>query len=442
MTIFTWNYVLAVLAILGIYRIIGPRYRVHFLAGISMIWVLFQKSPIPFLGIVFATITLGLLLFGWLFGKLIPKQKTEVGQKSVLIVGIIVAIMPLFLFRYIFGEGAVLRIFLTATERMGAGAGAILAPLGISYFTFRIICYLVEVYKKTIEPIKPSEFLAYVLFFPTMLAGPIERVGTFIDQIRSDHQVDMEDITVGIKRIVTGLLKKLVLGAFFYQLTSPLFTLPTGEPGFSDELGKYQVWQLWFCFYMNFLYIYIDFSGYSDIAIGTSRLFGIKIIENFRYPILATNIAEFWQRFHISLTSWIRDYVYFPLGGSRGFFIKAAFNTILMMVLVGLWHGGAVHYAMFGIYMGSCLVFYRYWKKFKVKFLGKYTDREKHNHGAWPVLYKLADVGGWALTMTCYALGLVVFSFTTTKSVLIYGKMFGLSQQATWLYEKMVIWAL
>lgn len=442
MTIFTWNYVLAVIAILLIYRAIGYRYRIHFIAGISLIWVVFQKSPIPLVGGIFAIITLGLLFFGWLFGYLIPRQKTIVGQKSVLIVGIIIAILPLFTFRYIFGEGAVFRVFLMASERLGAGSGAILLPLGMSYFTFRIICYLVEIYKKTIAPIKPSEFLAYVLWFPTMLAGPIERVGPFIKQIKTERKVTMEDITEGSIRIATGLLKKLVIGALFYQLTSPLFTLPAQEPAFTEELAKFQVWQLWFCFYANFLYIYIDFSGYSDIAIGTSRLFGIRIMENFRFPILATNIAEFWQRFHISLTSWIRDYVYFPLGGSRGGFFRASFNTILMMVFVGIWHGAAVHYAMFGVYMGSCLVIFRYWKKFKQKHFAQYLDRSKYNYGPWPYLYKAGDIVGWAMTMTCYALGLVIFSFTTGKSIFIYGKMFGFAEAANWLYEYIIIWTM
>ena len=414
MTIFSWGYVLAVTLVILIYRWIGPKLRVPFLAFASLTAVILQNSPIPILGPVFAIITLGLLLVGWLLARWIDRRSEPASRKRMLVLGIVLTLLPLFFFRYLFGEMAVNRVFLMATERFGAGAGSILAPLGISYFTFRILCYQIEVYRKNIQPIPAADYIAYITFLPTMMAGPIERVGAFVSQIRSGHTADTSDVAEGLHRIALGLFKKLVLGAFFYQLSAPMLSLPANDMEFAWELSRFSPTLLWFSFYMNFLYIYLDFSGYSDIAIGTSRLFGIRILENFNYPILATNIAEFWQRFHISLTGWIRDYVYFPLGGSRARFRRAAFNTVLMMVLVGIWHGAARHYAVFGVYMGLCLVVFRQWRRFKQNL---FPDRVP----AW-----WGKLIGWALTMTCYALGLVFFNFSTAQALRILAIMFGL----------------
>ena len=413
MTIFNWNYVFIAIATLVLFHSIKPKWRIRLLAGVSVFFVLFQKSAIPFLGFIFAIITLGLFLFGWLLARFVNNRKTEFGRKQALGLSIVISFLPLFTFRYIVGEFAVNRLLLMATEKGGSGFSTLIAPLGISYFTFRIVCYLVEVYRRSIKPIKPSEYLAYVAFFPTMLAGPIHRVTPYTEQLRAGRKINMQDITEGIVRIIQGLVKKLVFGAVFYQIAAPMLSLPAFGDGFFKELEKFSILQLWICFYANYFYIYLDFSGYSDIAIGTARLFGIRIIENFNYPIIATNIADFWQRFHISLTSWIRDYVYFPLGGSRVGVIRGAFNTILMMILVGIWHGAAKHYAVFGIYMGTCLVIFRFWKRWKTK---RFPDREPTWWGKGI---------GWVLTQSCYVLGLVIFSFTTAQALYIYKRMFG-----------------
>lgn len=414
MNLFSWNYFIAALFAILLYRFIPRYWGVQFLAFVSMAWVVFQQAPHPIIGLVFGLITCALLLFGWLFSRWIDKPAEASSRKNRLILGIVIVATPLAFSRLLLGFFSSNRLLIQVTETFGNDVGSLIAPLGISYFTFRIICYLVEIYRKNSAPLKPSEYLAYVTFFPTMLAGPIERVGTFVKQLQENVKADQGDVAEGIWRILQGLVKKILLAGLFYRLASPMLNLSPIELGFDTQLSILAPWQLWSCTLAYYFYIYFDFAGYSDIAIGTARLMGFRIMENFNWPILATNVSDFWQRWHISLTGWIRDYIYFPLGGNRKGLVKAAPFTLIAMFVVGVWHGAAVHFALWGIYHGTLLILYRTYRKWR---RDRFPDKAPT---------KIGKFAGWLLTFFTVGMGWILFNFSTTHTFKIVAKMIGL----------------
>ncbi len=227
-------------------------------------------------------------------------------------------------------------------------------PLGISFFTFEFIHYLVDAYQGKIENPDLKDHLAFVFFFPTMLAGPIKRYQEFVPQIKNSI-FDWENILLGILRIVIGFFKKIVLADTF-----ALFTENLSHHEFI--LNSYPI-DLAFALLAFGFQIYFDFSAYSDVAIGSARLFGIIIPENFNWPYLAKNIADFWRRWHISLMSWFRDYLYKPLGGSREGIVITIFNVLIVMHISGLWHGSGLNFLLWGSYHGVFLAVYHIYKK-------------------------------------------------------------------------------
>ncbi len=236
-------------------------------------------------------------------------------------------------------------------------AGAAAAPLGISFFTFEFVHYLVDAYRRQLaSPSEPpaaepppelTRFAAFALFFPTLLAGPIKRYQTFVPLPR----LGGEDLAYGLGRMLLGLGKKLLIAdsvaPFALRLWVPDQTSPTG---------------LWLAMYAYAAQIYFDFSGYSDLAIGAARLLGYRVPENFDWPYLATDLPSFWRRWHSSLSSWIRDYLYIPLGGNRGGPLRSSLNLILVMALCGLWHGAAWHFVVWGLWHGLGLALTRLWR--------------------------------------------------------------------------------
>lgn len=239
-------------------------------------------------------------------------------------------------------------------------------PLGISFFTFEFIHYLTDVYKGRVsaapgaladalaeaqpgvvigQPAAPPglrRFLLFTLFFPTLLAGPIKRYQQFTAQEPSlSPRLPQEDLAAGLWRILLGLSKKILIAD-----TLATVAVRLQQPDQVTPLG------LWLGMYAYAGQIYADFSGYSDLAIGTARLYGYRVPENFDWPYLATSLQDFWRRWHISLSSWIRDYLFIPLGGSRVSSARAAVNLLGVMALCGLWHGAAWHFVVWGLWHG------------------------------------------------------------------------------------------
>lgn len=227
----------------------------------------------------------------------------------------------------------------------------LVVPLGISFFTFKLIHYLVDSYRGTRPPGSYGQFLVYMFFFPILPSGPIERWPAFHRQNGEIGSFCWEYIAEGSQRIIAGLFKKLVLAD-----TAAIYAANLNSPGYSHI-------SYWIAAYAYALQIYCDFSGYSDIAIGSARLFGYRIMENFDYPYLKRNLSLFWKSWHISLTSWFIEYIFIPLGGSRVSFGRIILNTLIVMGITGLWHGAALHFIAWGLFHGIGLIILRIYSK-------------------------------------------------------------------------------
>ena len=216
----------------------------------------------------------------------------------------------------------------------------IILPVGISFYTFQTLSYTIDVYRKKINPTTDFVvFASYVSFFPQLVAGPIERASNLISQFEEERRFSRSKAVDGLRQILWGLFKKVVIADNCAELVNEIFNNSGSLNGSTLFLGS-----ILFAFQ-----IYGDFSGYSDIAIGVSRIFGFDLMRNFAYPYFSRDIAEFWRRWHISLSSWFRDYLYIPLGGSRGGVVFKLRNTIIIFLVSGFWHGANWTFIIWGL---------------------------------------------------------------------------------------------
>ena len=225
-------------------------------------------------------------------------------------------------------------------------------PIGISFFTFQGLSYVIDVYR---EPKMVShsfkKVLLYIAFFPQLIAGPIVKYHDIEQEIDS-RRTTPQETALGIRRFICGLSKKLLLSNALGQMADTVFALPAGE------IGMLAGWTGAICYTLQ---IYFDFSGYSDMAIGLGKLFGFDFLENFNYPFISKSITEFWRRWHMSLGTWFRDYVYIPLGGSRVSLPRHLFNIFLVWMLTGFWHGAAWNFVIWGLYFALLLILEKIW---------------------------------------------------------------------------------
>jgi len=217
------------------------------------------------------------------------------------------------------------------------------APLAISFFTFEFVHYLYEVRSRGGAPIRnPLHFTLFAIFFPTLASGPIKRYADFVPQLAKLENPSVGQAWAGAQRVVLGLFKKICLADLIVEFVDVLDRTPVHTPHLIAVLAVLQGFR-----------IYFDFAGYSDMAIGLAQMLGLRVPENFDRPYRSTSLQDFWRRWHMSLSSWIRDYIYIPLGGNRGG--RRVFNIVLAMVLCGLWHGAAWNFALWGLYHGAGL---------------------------------------------------------------------------------------
>ncbi len=286
-------------------------------------------------------------------------------------------------------------------------------PVGISFYTFQTMSYSIEVYRRQMKP--SHDFIAFALFvafFPQLVAGPIERASHLLPQLCVRHKVTLEDLGIGLTRILFGLFRKMVIADRFAIMSDRIFSSPEAYPAFT-------VWVGVLCFGAQ---IYYDFAGYSDIAIGSARLFGIQIRENFRRPLVSKSMADFWNRWHISLTSWFKDYLFTPLGGFRKGGLRAIFNGCVVLILCGLWHGASWHFVMWGVYHAVLLSLYYVWK-FTQKKLGWRRKAGQRDYGMFPSIF---------LTYLLIQLSLVFFRAPNLPEAWkIFGIMLGGSVHST-----------
>jgi alginate O-acetyltransferase complex protein AlgI len=216
----------------------------------------------------------------------------------------------------------------------------IILPVGISFYTFHGLSYVIDIYKKRIEPERNFvDYSVFVSYFPLLVAGPIERATHLLPQIKIKREFNYEKSVNGLRQILWGFFKKVVIADNCSEYVNLIFNDYASFNGSTLILGAF----------LFALQIYGDFSGYSDIALGTSRLLGIELLQNFAFPYFSRDIAEFWRRWHISLSSWFRDYVYFPLGGSKGNLYSKIRNTIIIFLLSGFWHGANWTFIFWGL---------------------------------------------------------------------------------------------
>lgn len=272
-------------------------------------------------------------------------------RPSLLIGTLILPILALVYFRYTaFISDTVISILPQAalvplTEHLNTISPSFI-PLGISFFAFEFCHYLTDVMKGARPVRDPVHFAIFTFFYPRMAAGPIIRFQSIIPQIEEMPIPRTNDIVFGIRRIIFGFIKK-------FLIADPVGTLVVTRYTADGVLCGSDAIYLCLLLYVR---IYMDFSAYSDMAIGIARLWGFHLPENFRFPFVATSPSDFWRRWHISLSTWIRDYVYIPLGGARGSQIRRGINLILAMALCGIWHGSAWHFVLWGIFHGALLI--------------------------------------------------------------------------------------
>ena len=278
---------------------------------------------------------LSLIIFSTLvdysIGVMLSKEETVLKRKILLWTSIGVNLGFLGFFKY---YNFFLDNFISAFSFFGMKINAnslnIILPVGISFYTFQTLSYTIDVYKKKLEPTKDIiAFSAFVSFFPQLVAGPIERATNLLPQFYKKRQFDYSKAVDGMRQILWGLFKKIAIADSCAQYANEIFNNSADYEGTTLILGA-----IFFTFQ-----IYGDFSGYSDIAIGTSRMFGFNLMQNFAFPYFSRDIAEFWRRWHISLSTWFRDYLYIPIGGSRGGTWMKVRNTFIIFTVSGFWHG-------------------------------------------------------------------------------------------------------
>ena len=279
-------------------------------------------------------------LIDYTIGIKLLKQENPTKRKLLLWTSILVNLGFLGFFKY---YNFFLDNFITAFSFFGQNIQAyslnIILPVGISFYTFQTLSYSIDIYRRKLEPTKDFlAFSAFVCFFPQLVAGPIERATHLLPQFYNKRQFDYAKAVDGLRQIIWGLFKKIVIADNCAQFANEIFNNSVDHNGSTLVLGA-----LFFTFQ-----IYGDFSGYSDIAIGTSRLFGFDLMQNFNFPYFSRDIAEFWRRWHISLSTWFRDYLYIPLGGSRGGTWMKVRNTFIIFIVSGFWHGANWTFIIWG----------------------------------------------------------------------------------------------
>ena len=330
--------------VLAIYYIVPNKWK-NIVLLISSFIFYFYGEPTYVLLMLFS------IICTYIFGLLINKYKKH--AKLFLILFICISVGLLIYFKYI--DFIIQNINLWLTNKLDFIYVAL--PIGISFYTFQMISYIVDVYRGQAKVQKNILKLAmYVSLFPQLIAGPIVRYTTIEAQLEK-REYTMEKFALGVRRFIIGLGKKVLIANVLGELNSIFLA--------SNDTS---VLFYWLYAISVMLQIYFDFSGYSDMAIGLGKMFGFEFLENFNYPYIATSITDFWRRWHISLSSWFRDYIYIPLGGKRVSKTKWIRNIMIVWMLTGLWHGAAWNFIIWGLYFGILLIVEKL-------FLGKYLEK-------------------------------------------------------------------
>ena len=312
-------------------------------------------------------------------------------KKIFLIITIILNILVIGFFKYSdFLIDIINNIFNLNIENLNIGL-----PIGISFFTFQGMSYVIDVYRKEVKPEKNYfTLLTYISMFPQLIAGPIVRYETVRNEL-NDRKITFDNFSSGMVRFLKGLYKKVLLA----NIIGSLFEI------ISNDISSISLLTAWLGSLAFTLQIYFDFSGYSDMAIGLGKMLGFNFLENFNYPYIAVSITDFWRRWHISLSTWFKDYVYIPLGGSKKGVKRTIINLLIVWLLTGIWHGADYNFIIWGLYYGILLII----EKFILKnIIDKFPKVLKHIY-----------------TMFFVLIGWIIFSITDINNLILYlSKMF------------------
>ncbi len=279
-----------------------------------------------------------------------PHSHIEGGRKATAytVLGIVLGVGALIYFKYF---NFFIQSFSELFNRIGLHTNPqtfnIILPVGISFFTFKLMSYVIEIRRGTIEPCKDIvAFSTYVAFFPTLLSGPIDRPKAFISQLKQSRTLDYALAVDGCKQVLWGMIKKMLVADRIAVFIDDVWLDVGSQSGFALLMAAI----------LYSFQIYCDFSGYSDMAIGVSKILGLNIAKNFNYPYFARNISEFWRKWHMSLTSWFTDYIYIPLGGNRKGTFRTIINTLIVFTVCGLWHGASWTFVLWGFVNGLLFI--------------------------------------------------------------------------------------
>jgi D-alanyl-lipoteichoic acid acyltransferase DltB (MBOAT superfamily) len=286
----------------------------------------------------------GTTLVSWVASNVIAKTKSRGTKRFCLAITLIVCLGVLFLYKY---ANFILDSVGSVASYFGMEAPKIVLdlvlPVGISFYTFQTLSYVIDVYRGEVKPERNFFFYAlFVSFFPQLVAGPIERTGNLIPQLKEAHKWDKDNALKGAKHMIVGFFKKICVADLLSVYVNSVYNDVDSATGYSVIIATV----------LFAIQIYCDFSGYTDIATGAARVMGIRLMKNFDHPYMATTIKEFWSRWHISLSGWFKDYLYIPLGGSRCKKPRHLMNLMIVFLVSGLWHGAAWTYVIWGAIHG------------------------------------------------------------------------------------------
>lgn len=380
----------------------------------------------------FVLVMAGAIVANWFFGFMISQKRGDAGFcKLLLALDVVFNLAILFVFKYL----AFACNLINGAFGLHLPIPEAALPIGISFFTFQAMSYVVDVYRGKGETQTNLLYVGlYISFFPQLVAGPIVRYRTIADQI-TNRTESLGDLFEGFSRFVIGLAKKVLLANSLALLADQAFGAVRDGASISVLFG-------WLGALAYTLQIFFDFSGYSDMAIGLGRMFGFRFLENFNYPYVSTSITEFWRRWHISLGSWFRDYLYIPLGGSRRGRGRTVFNLLTVWLLTGLWHGASFNFLLWGLWFFVLLVLEKSFSPGRgvLAIHNKITILQGSFSPGRGVL-------GWLYTFFFVMLGFVLFRSETLEAAWSYfGCMFGLRGNAFsdgffvgWFTQKMVL---
>lgn len=359
-------------AIYGARQVLFPtvEYALFFLGAFAASWALARRLALhkAFLLVAsyafygfwdwrFLPVLLGLSLLATFVAQALELEGSPRLRKLVLATGVTASLATLALFKYLgFGASALLALARTlGLEPSVSRLPEVALPVGISFFAFHAISLMVDAYRRRIPVrVEVLDALLYVAFFPQLVAGPILRAASFLPALAVERDPSRLELTRGLSRLAVGLVKKVFVAQLLASaLVDPVFEAPSAHGALGALLAVYAY----------AVQIYCDFSGYSDMAIGSALLLGYAIPENFRAPYRADSPQDFWRRWHLSLSSWLRDYLFIPLGGSRGTPERTAVALAITMLLGGLWHGAAWTFVAWGAFHGAGLVAHRAWRQ-------------------------------------------------------------------------------